>query len=252
MLIRISLIVAVVAGLAVAVINFVQVKEVITTTRNDLNTTSNTLVTTQATLSKTKKELTGTQAELASTKETLRTTEENLADARTQADTQKKRADKLTADLKKTTQERDVAQADLAAWEALGIPVDGVKRKLVELKDAQEQVVAQKEEIKVITSALVRATNHLALLIDPEFKVKLPEGLKGTVVVSDPKWDFVVLDIGSEQGVLEKGELLVNRDGKLVAKVRVFRVEKDRSIANLVGGWRLGDIVEGDSAIPAF
>jgi hypothetical protein len=252
MLIRISLIVAVVAGLAVAVINFVQVKEVITTTRNDLNTTSNTLVTTQADLSKTKKALKGTEAELASTKETLRTTEEARAAAIAEADSSKKRANQLSAQLKTTTQERDVAQGELAAWEALGISVDGVKGKLVELKEAQEEILAQKDEITVLSRSLVRATNQLALLIDPEFKVKLPEGLKGTVVVSDPKWDFVVLDIGEDQGVLEKGELLVNRDGKLVAKVRVFRVEKNRSIANLVGGWRIGDIVEGDKAIPAF
>jgi len=252
MLIRISLIVAVVAGLAVAVINFVQVKEVITTTRNDLNTTSNTLVTTQADLRKTKATLKGTEAELASTKETLRTTEENLTAARAEADSSRKRANQLSTQLKQVTQERDVAQGDLAAWDALGIPVDGVKRKLVELKDAQEQILAQKDEITILTRSLVRATNQLALLVDQEFKVKLPEGLKGTVVVSDPKWDFVVLDIGEDQNVLEKGELLINRDGKLVAKVRIFRVEKNRSIANVVSGWKLGEIVEGDKAIPAF
>jgi hypothetical protein len=29
-------------------------------------------------------------------------------------------------------------------------------------------------------------------------------------------------------------------------------VQGTRSIANIVTGWKLGDIVEGDSAIPAF
>lgn len=72
------------------------------------------------------------------------------------------------------------------------------------------------------------------------------------MVVCDPKWDFVILNVGENQGVLERGDLLVNRDGKLVAKVRVLRVEKDRCIANLVPGWKLGEVAEGDSAIPAF
>lgn len=67
----------------------------------------------------------------------------------------------------------------------------------------------------------------------------------------DPKWDFVVLNVGEDQGVLQNGELLVSRDGKLVAKVIVRSVQKDRCIANMVPGWKLGDIYEGDVAIPA-
>jgi hypothetical protein len=67
----------------------------------------------------------------------------------------------------------------------------------------------------------------------------------------DPKWDFVVLNVGEDQGVLPDGELLVSRDGKLVAKVIVRSVQKDRSIANLVPGWQLGEIIEGDEVIPA-
>jgi hypothetical protein len=70
--------------------------------------------------------------------------------------------------------------------------------------------------------------------------------------VADPKWDFVVLSVGEDQGVLEDGELLVNRNGRLVAKVRVRSVQKDRSIANVMPGWKLGDVVEGDAVIPAY
>jgi cell shape-determining protein MreC len=67
----------------------------------------------------------------------------------------------------------------------------------------------------------------------------------------DPKWKFVVLNVGEEQGVIKDGELLVSRDGKLVAKIVVSNVQKDRSIANLVPGWQLGEIIEGDEVIPA-
>jgi hypothetical protein len=51
--------------------------------------------------------------------------------------------------------------------------------------------------------------------------------------------------------VLQDGELLVSRNGDLVAKVVVTRVEKDRCVATIKPGWRLGEIVEGDHAIPA-
>ena len=59
------------------------------------------------------------------------------------------------------------------------------------------------------------------------------------------------LNIGDEQGVLQDGELLVSRNGKLVAKVIVRTVEKDRSVANIVPGWKLGDVFEGDQVTPA-
>lgn len=252
MLTRICLIVAVVAGLAVAVINFVQVKEVISTTRNDLNTTSNNLVQTQMTLNKTEKELKGTKAELEVTKTTLRTTEETrdqaLADAKAKGD----QATKLSAQLKETTKERDDANAEVATWNALGIPVEQVKKVIAQNKESQEQIEAQKSEIKLLTTKNKSLENELLTYRDPDHRVKLPEGLKGNVVISDPKWDFVVVNIGEDQGVLEQGELLVNREGKLVAKVRVFRVEKNRSIANLVSGWKIGEVIEGDSVIPAF
>jgi type II secretory pathway component PulC len=81
--------------------------------------------------------------------------------------------------------------------------------------------------------------------------VELSASLKGKILVVDPKWDFVVLNIGGDQGVLEDGELLVSRDGKLVAKVIVRSVLKDRSIANVMPGWKLGEVFEGDEVTPA-
>ena len=46
--------------------------------------------------------------------------------------------------------------------------------------------------------------------------------------------------------------MLVNRNGKLVGKVVVRTVQKDRSIANVLPGWELGEVMEGDQVIPAY
>jgi hypothetical protein len=93
--------------------------------------------------------------------------------------------------------------------------------------------------------------NQLAGFIGTNYVVKLRANLKGKIIAVDPKWDFVVLNIGEDQGVLEDGEMLVSRDGKLVAKVIVRSIQKGHSIANVVPGWRLGDMVEGDEVTPA-
>lgn len=251
-MIRICLIIAIVAGLAVAVVNFVQVKEVISSTRGALITTSNTLETTKITLNKTSKELASTKKDLETTKETLKTTEEARDTALADAEKNLKRANETAEQLKNTTVQRDAALADLAAWKASGYTVDQLKTLIANYDDAKKTIEGQEEEKRLFMSEIRKLKNELAYYRDEDSKVPLPEGLKAKVLVFDPKWDFVVLDVGDNQGVLERGELLVNRNSKLVAKVRVLRVDKDRCIANVVPGWKLGEIVEGDAAIPAL
>jgi hypothetical protein len=96
-----------------------------------------------------------------------------------------------------------------------------------------------------------RMKNQIAEIMGTNFVVTLPANLRGKIVAVDPKWDFVVLNIGDGQGVKEDGELLVSRDGKLVAKVIVRSIQRDSCIANIVPGWKLGDVIEGDEVSPA-
>ena len=85
--------------------------------------------------------------------------------------------------------------------------------------------------------------------LEPNSIPDLPPGLKGKVVAVDPKWNFVVLDIGERQGVLENAEMLVNRNGKLVAKVRITSVHPNSSVANILPAWAQADVMEGDQVI---
>ena len=123
-----------------------------------------------------------------------------------------------------------------------------------------EQAASVAKRIKTLKETLATAEAENRLLVAKLKKleaseadyVTLPAELKGKVLVSDPKWQFVVLDAGEDQGVLQRGELLVNRNGKLVGKVKVSRVQKDRCIANVMPGWELSEILEGDLVIPAY
>jgi hypothetical protein len=119
------------------------------------------------------------------------------------------------------------------------------------LKNTQTALDVAKEENIVLQRTVGRLNNQLAGFIGTNYVVKLRANLKGKIIAVDPKWDFVVLNIGEDQGVLEDGEMLVSRDGKLVAKVIVRSIQKGHSIANVVPGWRLGDMVEGDEVTPA-
>jgi hypothetical protein len=252
MLIRISLIVAIIAGLAVGVLNFVTVKEKITILQKDLKDQTDGRVKAETELSSTKKNLTKTTAELKQTKTELEATTAAKEKADADLAAQTKRADKLTEDLTKTRQELVGSQQELAAYKVLGLTPLQISGMDKAYKALQETLDGTRAENKVFGQKIVKLQTDLERFISPEKPVYLRADLKGKVMVADPKWNFVVLNVGEDQGVLERGQLLVNRNGRLVAKVVVSSVQKDRCIANVLPGWELGEVMEGDQVIPAY
>ncbi len=251
MLIRISLIIALIAGLAVVGLNSFTIKEKVNTLQTHLADETKAhqeflgkYTATKSSLDKTNAILKKTIADL---EETTQVKDKALADL----DAQTKRADKLDADLTKTRQERDDAQADLASYKATGLKPQEILAMNKQYKNLQDTLAGTQEENKILGQEIKKVKNRLAMYEDPNTPVPLPASLKGKVLVLDPKYNFVVLNVGEDQGLLERGELLVKRDGNLVAKVVVTRVQKGQSIANVLPGWSLGEILEGDQVIPA-
>jgi hypothetical protein len=252
MLIRICLIVAVIAALAAGVLNFVVVKDKVATLTSDRNTQRDGRISAEGERDKTKKELARTQNDLKQTQDQL--TDANAArdKAIAKATSETKRADDLNEKLTKTIADRDDAQTKLAAYTATTYTPEQIAGLGKSLKDTQDALAVSTQEKIVLLRTITRLTNELVQFTGTgEYIVKLPAGLKGKILVVDPKWDFVVLNVGEDQGAIQDGELLVSRDGKLVAKVVIRSVEKDRSIANIVPGWQLGGVIEGDEVTPA-
>lgn len=252
MLIRISLIIAILAGLAVGGLNFVKVKEKITTLQANLAEQTKGRQVAEEDARVTHKELDKTTADLKTTRQTLETTTAEKAKAEQEAAAQAKRADKLNDDLNKTRTERDNAQSELAAYVATGLKPEQIVNINKQFNSLQETLSGAQEENKLLGQRIKRLENELALYKVEDYHVPLPASLKGTVLAADPKWNFVVVSVGEDQGVLPQGELLVNRNGKLVAKIKVSTVRKDRCIANVMPGWQLGEVLEGDQVIPAY
>jgi hypothetical protein len=252
MLIRISLILAIIAGLAVGALNFTLVKDKVTTLQTNLTTTSNTLVTTEATLRTTKRTLDATAAQLTQTNLALvaALTEKDKAVA--DAAVANKRAADLSEKLAKATKDLSDTKDELFAYQSSGLTSAQVVSLVKDLKALQANLDGAHDENKLLGQKLKKVENELAFYKEPEHKVPLPATAQGKILVSDPKWDFVILNVGLDQGVLERGELLVSRNGKLVGKVIVRSVQKDRSIANVLPGWKVGDVMEGDQVIPAY
>lgn len=250
MLLRIALIVALVAGLASAALNFIKVREKISTLQVNLREETDRRVKTQSELSK-------ARTDLEQATEKLKETENELATARTdrdaavaEAEAQKKQAATLSDQLKKARQDLGDAQARVAAWDALGVMPEQIKDLLAQLKRGQEERADLSNQLAHVTYQYNKVSTELRRLTEQDYSPPMPPDLTGKVLVVDPKWNFVVLNVGENHGVVEYGQLLISRDGKLVAKVRVRSVDKDRCIANIIPGWQLSDVFEGDTVMP--
>jgi len=251
MLRHVTLVVAIFAGLLTFGIAHFKVAEDIKTQSKDLADTKASLDQSKESERKARGEAATAKEEKKKTDELLETTKAKLETETSRANTQEGRANRAETELNKARGELTEAARDLAAWKALGISVDQVQNKLVELADAKKANDALGEEKKVMNRQITYLDNELRKF-KPETKElppPLPPGLKGKVVAVDPKWDFVVLNIGADQGVLERGELLVNREGKLVAKVRVAKVEPGRCVANVMPEWKQAEVMEGDEVL---
>jgi myosin heavy subunit len=249
MLLRISLIFAILAGIGTIVVTHLKTREHvqgiisereqnakdrdIATSRykkaeNNLASTSNLLNQTKATLARTEEDLNGTKQRLATVEDSLK---------------------KTTAELTKTTEEKRAAQAELAKWEQLGVKPEGVRQMMANLKILEEAIAALEDEKKILNRRVAELDNTVKRLVGTDYEVPLPAGTKGNVLAVDPKWNFVVLDLGKENGMLEGGVLMVHRNSQLVGKVQINEVMANRSIASMVPGWSLGDIEEGDQVL---
>lgn len=248
-MLRISLIIAIVAGLAAAGLNFYQVRNVIVTTMAERDSEKSAKEQEQRAHQSTKRTLAETEENLASTKQKLATTEDNLKKTSTKLAATEARAAELDTKLAATTQQRNEAQQKLSQWEILNITPDQVRGVLADLKNSKEQIEVMTEENRVLARKNLELANRIAYLVGDNRPVELPEGLKGRVIAVDPKYDFVVLDIGKDKGVLERGEMLINRNGKLVGKIRIASVQENQSVANILPDWKEDEVMEGDQVL---
>ena len=181
----------------------------------------------------------------------LTDTKSLLEAAATDAQQQRGRADRLQTDLTKVTKDRNEAQESLAAWKVLGVQPEQISQLRADLKKTADERDTFATQEKIFLRNIEQLQTRLARYEgDREKPVEMP-GLKGSVVAVDPQWQFVVLDVGEQQGAKERGVVMVRRGDKLVGKARIITVEPSRSVANLLPGWKQGDvgIQVGDSVL---
>lgn len=204
-----------------------------------------------------------------------------LADTKTKLDTTTRERDVLTADLDATKRQLDAEakakqvamqetaaakQAKAAAEKArddtiksneewfkvqseLKLTPKKVRDISKELPFAKEQLATVEAEQRILAVRFQQLEGEYISLKNPNKKVMQPDGLRGAVVAVDPKWKFVILNIGGNHGVRKNGELAVSRQGKFIARLKVTSVDPGHSIANVIDGRQADELQEGDEVL---
>jgi DNA repair exonuclease SbcCD ATPase subunit len=249
MLLRICLIIAILAGLAAGALSYTKVQEIIVTTRASRDDWNHKYVAENKTRVKAESTLKKTAADLETTKKDLARTKTSLDNSVAKAEELDKRNSDLSSELDKTRGDRDTAQAKLEQWNLIGLEPGQVKGVIADLEKTKKDRDAVIAENKIIIAARNELQSRWDKFFGSEGPVILPAGLHGKILAVDPKYDFVVLDIGDEQGAKERGEMMINRGGRLIGKVKISSVQKDRCVANILPDWKNGDAMEGDEVL---
>ena len=195
-----------------------------------LNDTRVALEQTRGILAQTSNTLVKTEQELAQTKDTLKKTEADLAAARQDIEQKKGQIAELTAKNETLTADVEKKTAEIAKLTdkvgALQSEADAHKRRIKDLE----------KELVVVKGVMSGGTNAL------------PPGLRGQVLFINTNWNFVVMDLIPEARVFPLTDLTIQREDKLVGKVRVSEVIEDRNFAfgEILSDWAKIPVAKGD------
>jgi chromosome segregation ATPase len=187
--------------------------------RTKLTQTADTLKQTEETLTSTKKDLKDNQDLVASQKTELEQKKESLAQLQEQKDAADTKVEKQTAEITKLSEKLTDENSKLKAT----------------------QDYAKKLEKQLAVMRYGGAGNEGGSNAPPP-------GIQGQIVVVDTNWNFVVVDMLPDGHLYPMTDLMVQRDSKLVGKVRVSEVRSEQSLAvgEVLTDWQQLPVAAGD------
>jgi len=188
-------------------------------------------------------ELDNTYADLKRTSDELNVTKDELAQTKDQLDRAQQQIVQLNdtvtqknAEIARQTEQIGQLEQDKAG---LQVQIDDLNTTVARMEDEQQDL---KDKITTLEQTVVELEG-----LTGEGSIKaLPKGLHGKIVVVNKDWNFVILDLGSNDGLVPNAEMLVHRGDKLIGKVQISGVTRELSIADINADWVQGQVKEGD------
>lgn len=191
--------------------------------------------------------------ELQDVKQDLETKEQDLAATKDERDRALADADRSKAQLETATTSLNAKIAEVTTLEgrvdtlesekvSLTVQMDDLNNKLLqsedEIRDARDKILTLEQTINLMDIELGQGRTRA-----------IPKGLTGRILHINKDWNFVVIDLGTDDGLVPNAEMLIHRDDALVGKVIISGVTRDMSIAELEADWNQMNVQEGDYVV---
>jgi len=194
------------------------------------------------------------QQEAARDKALARSAQDELGKAKDAAATAQSQLESAQSDLQNAnsqiaTLSGSVSTLQTALANATHTPINNVQPtgpstadfdKLTDqLKDAQAQVTELNQIKDTLTGKVKDAESRaddLQKIVDDQKAHVMRNGLEGEVLAYNPGFNFVVLSIGDRQGAVNNAEMILERGGSQIGKVRITEVEPSTSVADIIPG----------------
>ena len=107
--------------------------------------------------------------------------------------------------------------------------VTAAQTQIDELNTVKDGLTANLKTVQAHADDLQKTVDHYKSSV-------LKNGLEGEVLAVNQGWGFVVLSIGDRQGAVANGEMILERGGDQIGKVRITSVEPSTSVADIIPG----------------
>ena len=178
--------------------------------------------------------------------------------------------------LQQTTQSLEIAQSELRASKTGSTVSRSTYEQIqaeISLKD--EKVVSLESENEELNNKISKIENDLLVSQDSLTDVRaeyanlnaafedcvtenvgistrgtvIAGDLEGKILVVNPEWNIVVIDMGTENDMTHNAILLVHRDAKPIGKIQVSQVRERISVAEIMSSWEGREFHAGDRVI---
>ena len=212
-----------------------------------------------ATVSQTGDKWNATNDDLTSTKSTLKTTEETLTEQKAKNQELTLQADKLSKDLETTKTDLDATNSKLklSSEQLQGLNDQLKGKKPMELFEDLKNAETQRDELKNVNDTLQKKQASLEKERDKllaQIEMSRPGGnksisLSGRVLAVNPTWNFVILDLGKNDQVVEGLPMVIYRGEKMIGKIKTVTVDAQTSVADVLPGTPATAIEVGDQVV---
>lgn len=190
-------------------------------------------------------DLQNTRLDLENTRQELSATKDELARTRSDLDREKARTEELTATVAAKNTEIAQLESRVSGLEdekvALNLKIEELNTQLVEkddeLRDTQDKVATLEQTITQLEAELSPGTKSL------------PKGLTGHILYVNTDWNFVVINLGSQDGLVPEAEMLIHRADALIGKVVISGISQNMAIADIQSDWAQNIPKEGDFVV---